>query len=133
MQEKLKGVTMELDDCSYPLLNSVTATDSESTAFTEADFVFLVGSRPRGPGMERADLLRANGEIFTRVGQVLGDVAKASTKVIVVGNPANTNCLICMTHAKGIPQENFTAMTRLDHNRALAQMAIRAGASVTDV
>lgn len=114
MQDALKGVVMELDDCAFNTLQGVTATANPEEAFKDADYVFLVGSRPRGPGMERADLLKANGEIFKPVGQALDAFASRDVKTVVVGNPANTNALICMTHAKSIPRENFSAMTRLD-------------------
>lgn len=133
MQDALKGVTMELDDCAFPLLQNIVATDSLDTAFQDADYAFLVGSRPRGPGMERADLLKLNGEIFKGVGNSLSNVASRDVKVVVVGNPANTNALICMANAPNIPKENFAAMTRLDHNRALTQLALRTFSTVNDV
>lgn len=114
MQGALGGVVMELDDCAFPTLVDLVASDQPEHAFKDADYIFLVGSRPRGPGMERGDLLKANGEIFKPVGQAIAAFASPDVKTVVVGNPANTNALICMTHAKGIPRENFSAMTRLD-------------------
>jgi malate dehydrogenase len=119
--DALKGVVMELDDCAFPLLAGTVQTDDAATAFADADIALLVGSRPRGPGMERADLLEANGAIFTGQGKALNDHASRDVKVLVVGNPANTNCLIAMRNAPDLPQRNFTAMTRLDHNRAISQ------------
>ena len=133
MQGALTGVVMELDDCAFPLLESIEASDQMEHAFGGADYIFLVGSRPRGPGMERADLLKANGEIFKPVGQAIDAFANRDVKTVIVGNPANTNGLICMTHAKGIPRENFSAMTRLDQNRAMSQIAAKTGAHVNDV
>jgi malate dehydrogenase len=133
MQDKLKGVVMELHDCAFPLLNSIVATDVEDAVYGGAQFVFLVGSKPRGPGMERGDLLKQNGEIFTKVGESIGKNSDKNVKVLVVGNPANTNALICASNAKGVPRENFTAMTRLDHNRALIQLANKQGATVGDI
>ena len=133
MQEVLKGVQMELHDCAFPTLEEVIITDNLSTAFKDTDYNFLVGSKPRGPGMERADLLKDNGKIFVGVGQAINDNAKRTAKTIVVGNPANTNCLICAHYAKDIPKQNFTAMTRLDHNRAVAQLALKSGTHVTDI
>lgn len=129
----LEGVVMELADGAFPLLHDVEISDDANVAFRDADVAMLVGSRPRGPGMERKDLLEANGAIFTVQGKALDAVAKRDVKVLVVGNPANTNALIAMHNAPGLPQENFTAMTRLDHNRALSQLAQRAGAPVADV
>lgn len=114
MQGVLKGVEMELNDCAFPTLRSIVCTDNPAIAFNNTDFCFLVGSRPRGPGMERGDLLKANGEIFVNVGKALNDNASRDCKTIVVGNPCNTNALICMLNAPGIPKENFSAMTRLD-------------------
>jgi malate dehydrogenase len=133
MQDSLKGVEMELHDCAFPTLAEVVVTDNYSTAFKDTDYAFLVGSKPRGPGMERGDLLKDNGKIFVGVGQAMNDNAKRDCKTIVVGNPANTNCLICAHYAPDIAKKNFTAMTRLDHNRAMAQLALHAGTSVTDV
>jgi malate dehydrogenase len=131
--DALKGVVMELDDCAFPLLADVIQTDDPNVAFEDADIAMLVGSRPRGPGMERADLLEANGAIFTTQGKALNDHASRDVKVLVVGNPANTNCLIAMNNAPDLPTQNFTAMTRLDHNRAMSQLAAKTGAAVTDI
>ena len=129
----LEGVIMELNDCAFPLLHGVVATDDADLAFKDADFALLVGSRPRGPGMERADLLQANGAIFTRQGRALNDHASRDVKVLVVGNPANTNCLIAMRSAPDLAPQQFSAMTRLDHNRAVSQLAAKVGKQVTDV
>jgi len=129
----LEGVAMELDDCAFPLLASMTMSDDANVAFEGANFALLVGSRPRGPGMERADLLEANGAIFTGQGKALSEVADSGVSVLVVGNPANTNALIAMNNAPGIADEQFTAMTRLDHNRATAQLAAKTGTSVNDI
>jgi malate dehydrogenase len=131
--DALRGVAMELDDCAFPLLAGMVQTADADEAFAGADYALLVGSRPRAAGMERADLLEANGAIFTVQGRALSASAKAEVKVLVVGNPANTNCLIAMRNAPGIPESQFTAMTRLDHNRAKAQLAMKAGGSVNDV
>lgn len=120
MQGVLKGVEMELLDCAFPTLRSVTCTDNPSVGYKDVDFAFLVGSKPRGPGMERGDLLKQNGEIFVGVGKALADNALRSCKTIVVGNPCNTNALICAANAKGMAKENFSAMTRLDENRGKA-------------
>lgn len=133
MQAALRGVMMELDDCAFPLLKGVIATDVMTTATQDADYAFLVGAKPRGPGMERGDLLKQNGEIFVKVGEALNTNARKSVKVLVVGNPVNTNCLIAMNYAKGLKKENFTAMTRLDHNRAIAQLAIKTNSQSTDI
>ena len=129
----LDGVMMELDDCAFPLLASRTGTSDPNEAFEGADYALLVGSMPRKAGMERGDLLEANGGIFTVQGKALSDSANPSVRVLVVGNPANTNCLIAMRNSPGIPDGQFTAMTRLDHNRAVAQLAGKAGVSVNDV
>jgi malate dehydrogenase len=129
----LEGVAMELDDCAFEQLHGVVVTDRSETAFRDADFALLVGARPRGPGMERKDLLLANAQIFSAQGKALNEVANRKVKVLVVGNPANTNALIARENAKDIDPRNFTAMTRLDHNRAKAQLAARAGKSVADV
>ncbi len=129
----LAGVVMELDDCAFPLLHGVVATDDPNVAFKDADYALLVGSRPRGPGMERKDLLQANGAIFTVQGKALNDHASRGVKVLVVGNPANTNCLIALKNAPDLAPEQFSAMTRLDHNRALSQLAAHTGAKVSDV
>jgi malate dehydrogenase len=122
-QKALAGVIMELEDCAFPLLAGVTAHSDPQTAFKDIDVALLVGARPRGPGMERKDLLSANAQIFTAQGKALNAVAKKTVKVLVVGNPANTNAYIAMKSAPDIPAKNFTAMLRLDHNRALSQLA----------
>jgi malate dehydrogenase len=127
------GVAMELDDCAFPLLRSIAISDDATTAFAGANIALLVGSRPRTKGMERGDLLAANGAIFTTQGRALAESAADDLKVLVVGNPANTNALIAMSNAAGVPRERFTAMTRLDHNRALAQLASRTRRPVTDI
>jgi malate dehydrogenase len=129
----LDGVRMELDDCAFPLLAGVVGTDDADRAFEGANYALLVGAMPRKEGMERADLLSANGAIFTVQGKALSDAAADDVKVLVVGNPANTNALIAMNNAPNVPRERFTAMTRLDHNRAKAQLAAKAGAAVADV
>jgi malate dehydrogenase len=129
----LEGVAMELDDCAFPLLDGTVRTDSAEEAFEGVDYALLVGSRPRTKGMERADLLEANGAIFTVQGKALASAASKDVRVLVVGNPANTNCLIAMNNAKGLDPRQFTAMTRLDHNRAKAQLAAKAGVPVRDV
>jgi len=123
----LEGVVMELHDAAFPLLNDIVATDDAETAFKDADFALLVGARPRGPGMERKDLLSANGKIFGPQGAAMNAVASRDIKVLVVGNPANTNALIAQSAAPDLNPRNFTAMTRLDHNRALAQLAEKTG------
>ncbi len=129
----VKGVVMELDDCAFPLLHDVTYTDDANVAFKDTDYALLVGSRPRGPGMERKDLLEANAAIFSAQGKALNDNASPNVKVLVVGNPANTNALIAQRNAPDLDPRNFTAMTRLDHNRAMAQLAAKAGKHVADV
>src|ERR1700736_1180204 len=129
----LSGVVMELEDCAFPLLHDVVQTDDPNLAFGDVNYALLVGSRPRTKGMERADLLSANGAIFTVQGRALSDNAAADVRILVVGNPANTNCLIAQRNAPNIPAERFTAMTRLDHNRAKAQVASKAGAHVSDL
>ncbi|MEO0574520.1 MAG: malate dehydrogenase [Pseudomonadota bacterium] len=131
--DALKGVVMELDDCAFPTLAGVVATDDAQVAFKDADYALLVGARPRGPGMERKDLLEANAKIFSVQGKAMNDVASRDIKVLVVGNPANTNALIAQANAPDLPAGNFTAMTRLDHNRALAQLAAKTGTHVTDI
>jgi len=132
-QQALKGVMMELEDCAFPLLVGMEAHSDPMTAFKDADYALLIGSRPRGPGMERAELLAVNGEIFIAQGKALDAVAKRSVKVLVVGNPANTNAYIAMKSAPGLPRENFTAMLRLDHNRALSQVAAKTGKPVAEI
>ena len=129
----LQGVLMELNDCAFPTLNKVTATDDARVAFRDCHAGLLVGARPRGPGMERKDLLLANAQIFSAQGKAINEVAARSVKILVVGNPANTNALIASRNAKDIDPRNFTAMTRLDHNRGIAQLAERTGTHVTDV
>ncbi|MGC8513869.1 MAG: malate dehydrogenase, partial [Acidimicrobiales bacterium] len=129
----LRGVVMELDDCAFPLLSGVVATDDANVAFADANIALLVGARPRSKGMERKDLLEANGAIFTVAGKALSDNAAKDIRVLVVGNPANTNALIAMHNAPAIPAERFTAMTRLDQNRAKAQLAAKSGRTVSDV
>ena len=129
----LEGVCMELDDCAFPLLAGYSTSDDANVAFDGAQIALLVGSMPRKAGMERSDLLEANGGIFTGQGKALNDHAADDLKVLVVGNPANTNCLIAMHSAPDVPNERFTAMTRLDHNRAMAQLARKAGATVNDI
>ncbi|HSC79293.1 MAG TPA: malate dehydrogenase, partial [Chitinolyticbacter sp.] len=124
---------MELDDCAFPLLAGIVQTDDPMVAFKDADVALLVGARPRGPGMERKDLLEANGAIFTAQGKALNAVASRDVKVLVVGNPANTNAYIAMKNAPDLNPANFTAMMRLDHNRALTQVAQKTGVAVTDV
>ncbi|WAR18985.1 MDHC-like protein [Mya arenaria] len=133
MMEVLGGVVMELKDCALPLLREIVATDDYEVAFKDIDVAFLVGAMPRKQGMERKDLLTANVTIFKGQGQALDKYAKKNVKVIVVGNPANTNALICSKYAPSIPKENFTAMTRLDQNRAMAQIAERLDCNVNDV
>ena len=132
-QKALKGVMMELDDCAFPLLHSMSAHSDPREAFKDADIALLVGSRPRGPGMERKDLLTINAQIFTAQGKALNDVAKRNVRVLVVGNPANTNAYIAMKSAPDLPAKNFTAMLRLDHNRALSQLATKMGKPVADI
>jgi malate dehydrogenase len=132
-QKALKGVIMELDDCAFPLLAGIEAHGDPMTAFKDTDYALLVGARPRGPGMERADLLAANAQIFTAQGKALDKVASRNVKVLVVGNPANTNAYIAMKSAPSLPRENFTAMLRLDHNRALTQVAQKTGTKVADI
>lgn len=129
----LKGVCMELDDCAFPLLRGIVPTDDPNVAFKDTDYALLVGSRPRSKGMERKDLLEANAAIFSVQGKALNAVASRKVKVLVVGNPANTNCLIAQRNAPDLDPRNFTAMTRLDHNRALAQLAQKTNAHTTDV
>ena len=132
-QKALKGVMMEIDDCAFPLLTEMTAHSDPMTAFKDVDYAVLVGARPRGPGMERKDLLEANAQIFTVQGKALDAVASRNVKVLVVGNPANTNAYIAMKSAPSLPAKNFTAMLRLDHNRALSQVAAKTGTAVKDI
>ena len=129
-QAALKGVMMELEDCAFPLLAGMVGTDDPRIAFKDADIALLVGARPRGPGMERKDLLLENAKIFTAQGKALNEVASRNIKVLVVGNPANTNAYIAMQSAPSLPAKNFTAMLRLDHNRALSQLASKTGKPV---
>jgi malate dehydrogenase len=129
----VKGVVMELEDCAFPLLAGVVVTDDPAVAFKDADYALLVGARPRSKGMERKDLLEANGAIFTVQGKALNDHAKRDCKILVVGNPANTNAYIAMKSAPDLPRRNFTAMLRLDHNRALSQLAAKSGKPVDSI
>ena len=131
--EALSGVVMELDDCAFDLVQEIIATDNPDVAFKDVDYALLVGSRPRGPGMERKDLLEANAAIFSVQGKSLNDHASKDVKVLVVGNPANTNCLIAQRNAPDLDPRQFTAMTRLDHNRAVTQLAQKTGKHVSDV
>ncbi|TFH86579.1 malate dehydrogenase [Billgrantia azerbaijanica] len=131
--DALGGVVMELNDCAFPLVQDIIATDDANVAFKDADYALLVGARPRGPGMERKDLLEANAAIFSVQGKALNDNASRDVKVLVVGNPANTNALIASCNAPDLNPAQFTAMTRLDHNRALTQLAQKTGKHVTDV
>jgi malate dehydrogenase len=132
-QKALKGVMMELEDCAFPLLAGMEAHGDANTAFKDTDYALLVGARPRGPGMERKDLLAANAQIFTAQGKALDKVASRNVKVLVVGNPANTNAYIAMKSAPSLPRKNFTAMLRLDHNRAASQVAAKTGKAVADI
>ncbi len=131
--DALKGVIMEIEDCAFPLVQEMIPTDDPNVAFKDTDFALLVGSRPRGPGMERKDLIEANAAIFSVQGRAINDHASRSVRILVVGNPANTNCLIAQRNAPDIDPRRFTAMTRLDHNRAIAQLANKAGKHITDV
>ena len=131
--DALKGVAMELEDCAFPLLTDIVCTDDPNVAFGDVSYALLVGARPRSKGMERKDLLEANGGIFKPQGQALSNNAAKDVKILVVGNPANTNALIAMSNAPNIPDERFTAMTRLDHNRATAQLAAKTGVTVNDI
>ena len=131
--EALKGVAMELEDCAFPLVHGLVQTDDPAVAFKDADFCLLVGARPRGPGMERKDLLEANAKIFSVQGKAINDHASREVRVLVVGNPANTNALIAYRNAPDLDPGQFTAMTRLDHNRAMAQLALKTGKHTTDV
>jgi malate dehydrogenase len=132
-QKALRGVMMELDDCAFPLLHGMVPTADPMVAFKDADIALLVGARPRGPGMERKDLLEANGKIFGPQGKALSEGASRDVKVLVVGNPANTNCLIAMKNAPGLKPANFSAMMRLDHNRALTQVGQKIGRPVAEI
>ena len=129
----LAGIVMELSDCAFPTLNRLVATDDARAAFRDCDYAMLVGARPRGPGMERKDLLLANAQIFSAQGKAINEAASRGIRVLVVGNPANTNALIAASNAPDIERQNFTAMTRLDHNRALAQLAEKTGTHTTAV
>ena len=129
----LAGVVMELNDCAFPTLNKIVATDDAKVAFKDCDYALLVGARPRGPGMERKDLLMANAQIFSAQGKALDAVANRDVKVLVVGNPANTNALIAQRNAPGLNPANFTAMLRLDHNRAISQLAEKTGQHTTGI
>ncbi len=131
--EALEGVRMELEDCAFPLLAGIVCTDDPAVGFKDTDYALLVGARPRGPGMERKDLLEANAAIFSAQGKAINDNASRNIKVLVVGNPANTNALIAQRNAPNIDPRNFTAMTRLDHNRAITQIAQKCGKTVNDV
>ncbi|MHB1869420.1 MAG: malate dehydrogenase [Steroidobacteraceae bacterium] len=131
--QALNGVVMELADCAFPGLNRIVATDDAKVAFRDCHVALLVGARPRGPGMERKDLLLANAQIFSAQGKALNEAADRNVKVLVVGNPANTNALIARANAKDLNPRNFTAMTRLDHNRALSQLADKTGVHVTEI
>lgn len=133
MIAKVRGVVMELEDGAYPLLHDLVATDDRAVAFREADWVLLVGSKPRGPGMERNDLIRDNGPIFVGDGRAVAEHAGSDVRAVVVGNPCNTNCLIALSNARGVPAERWSALTRLDQNRARAQLAIKAGVNVAEV
>ncbi len=129
----LNGVVMEINDCAYPLVQGVVVTDKAEQAFGDADYVMLVGAKPRSKGMERGDLLTENGKIFKPQGKAINDFAKRNVKVLVIGNPANTNALIAMSNAPDLAPAQFTAMTRLDHNRAISQVAEKTGAKVTEI
>jgi malate dehydrogenase len=129
----LQGVVMELEDCAFDTLAGIVATDRPDSAFKDCDYALLVGARPRGPGMERKDLLEANAQIFSVQGKAINECASRGIRVLVVGNPANTNALIASANAPDISARNFTAMTRLDHNRALAQLAVKTGLHVNDI
>ncbi|MEM7254403.1 MAG: malate dehydrogenase [Pseudomonadota bacterium] len=129
----LDGVVMEISDCAYPLLQDIVTTDDPNVAFKDVNYAMLVGARPRGPGMERGDLLQENGKIFGPQGKALNEQAARDVRVLVIGNPANTNCLIAMKNAPDLDPRQFTAMTRLDHNRALSQLAAKTGSPVSDI
>ncbi|MCI0668574.1 MAG: malate dehydrogenase [Methylococcaceae bacterium] len=129
----LEGVIMELNDCAFPLLHGIVASDDAKVAFADIDYAFLVGARPRGPGMERKDLLEANGAIFTVQGKALNEVAKRDAKILITGNPANTNALITLNNAPGLKLSSFSALTRLDHNRAVSQLAEKCDVLASDI
>ncbi len=131
--DALRGVVMELEDCAFPLVQGIVPTDDPNVAFKDANYALLVGSRPRSKGMERKDLIEANAAIFSVQGKALNDGAARGVKVLVVGNPANTNCLIAQRNAPDLDPRQFTAMTRLDHNRAMAQLSAKTGAHVTEL
>ncbi len=131
--DALRGVVMELEDCAFPLLQDIVASDDAETAFSDAQYALLVGAKPRGPGMERKDLLQDNAKIFSAQGKALNTAADRDIKVLVVGNPANTNALIAQSNAPDLPRANFTAMTRLDHNRALSQLASKIGVHASHI
>jgi malate dehydrogenase len=133
VMKALEGVAMELDDCAFPLLKNIILTDKPETGFKDANWSLLVGAKPRGPGMERADLLKDNGKIFTSTGKIIDEVAADDARVAVVGNPANTNCMIAASRAKRLTPDRFTAMVRLDENRARTQLAKKAGVDTTAV
>jgi len=133
MADKMKGVVMEIKDCSFPLITKIVATTDYQTAFTDIDIACLIGARPRGKGMVRADLLKANANIFKGQGKAIEEFASRNVKVVVVGNPANTNCLITMKNAPSIPRSNFTALTRLDQNRAMSQLSDKIGCAVDTI
>lgn len=131
--QNLQGLVMELEDCAYPMLYSIHPTDDPNEAFRDVDYAFLIGARPRGPGMKRSDLLDANAEIFAIQGQALNQHAHRNVKVLVCGNPANTNCLVAMANAPDLNPKNFSAMTRLDHNRAISMLAKQCGVLTSDI
>ena len=131
--KSLEGVAMELNDCAFPLLQEVVCTDDPAVAFKDADYGLMVGAKPRGPGMERADLLKDNGKIFSTLGKIINDVASANMKICVVGNPANTNAYILMKNAPNLNPRNITALTRLDHNRAIYQLAAKTGKAMSGI
>lgn len=133
MVNNMRGVQMELHDCAFDTLQEVVYTSDQSVGFKDVDYVFMVGAKPRGPGMERADLIADNGKIFVDTGKAINDNASRDVKSLIVGNPANTNALICAHHAKDIPDKNFHAMTRLDQNRALTQLALKTDTHVSDI
>eukprot|EP00494_Astrolonche_serrata_P023309 UN23567 len=133
MMKKCQGVVMELQDCAFPLITKMTATDDYKVAFSGCEVALLIGARPRGPGMVRADLLKANAKIFEGQGKAINKYADGNIKVVVVGNPANTNALITMKNAPRIPKENFTALTRLDQNRAISQISAKSGVPVGSI